>query len=117
MITKEDWLAFLHQLHNKVRNSKGIKLTGMSALNEINNFIMIRFIEKFIDKQKLPEICKFSYLYETFASEKRIKEDNKVIKIEEKNSYKLWKTIYDVKSDKECVIKVQCLKQFKKYLK
>jgi len=34
-ITKEDLLNFTHQLHCKLRGAKGIKLTGLPALNEI----------------------------------------------------------------------------------
>ena len=34
-ISKEDLLAFTHQLHNELRGAKCIKLTGLPALNEI----------------------------------------------------------------------------------
>lgn len=74
---KSTWLQFLEELHNKIRNSKGIKLTGLPALNEISNFLMIKFIEKYIDDEKLPQECKFSYLYKKYATDEKIKEDTR----------------------------------------
>lgn len=116
LINKEDWLGFLHQLHNKVRNSKGIKLTGIPALNEISNFLMFRFVEKYIDEEKLPKFCKFSYLYDKYAADEKINADKKVPDLIDKNSYKLWNTVYNVKND-NCVIKKLLSNDFfKKYL-
>ena len=42
---KEQWLGFLNELHNKIRGSKGLKLTGLPALNEISNFLVLYFID------------------------------------------------------------------------
>ena len=36
-MNQDDLLQFLHSIHNKIRNANGIKLTGLAALNEINN--------------------------------------------------------------------------------
>jgi len=33
-----------------VRNSVGIKLTGLGALNEINNYLLLFFLENKFDK-------------------------------------------------------------------
>ncbi|AYV82944.1 MAG: restriction endonuclease [Hyperionvirus sp.] len=115
MITKDEWLAFLEVLHNKVRNAKGIKLTGMPALNEINNFLLLRFIEKYIDERELAEECKFSDIYEKYATKEIIDADAKIPKLADRNCYKLWDEVYNTKND--CVLK-QLLRDdfFKKYL-
>lgn len=81
IISSSEWLNFMWTLHNKIRNGKGSKLTGMGALNEINNFLLLFFIERNFDKYKLDETCRFSYLYKTFCSKKVITEEkNKVSK-------------------------------------
>ena len=40
--------TFFNKLHNILRNGEAA-LTGMAALNEINNFILLVFIEKNIN--------------------------------------------------------------------
>lgn len=117
MENNNQWLSFLWSLHNKVRNAKGIKLTGISALNEISNFLLFFFMEKKIVKHKLPEYCKFSYLYEKYASKQAYAEDRKQPELVKKNMYLLWHTVYDINNNDDCVIK--CLLKnefFKKYL-
>lgn len=124
-ITKEEWLAFLHSLHKEIRDSKSIKLTGIPALNEISNFLLLYFtdknglIKKEIDKGKLKNECSFEYLYNEYASDKKISDDRKKPDIVDKNSYKLWHMIYDTHDDdiRECVLQ-QLINNdfFKKYL-
>jgi hypothetical protein len=46
IISSTEWLNFIWTLHNKVRNGKGVKLTGLGALNEINNFLLILFLSR-----------------------------------------------------------------------
>lgn len=108
-MTEDEWVQFLWSLHNVVRNSKGIKLTGMAALNEINNFLLIRFAEKkiskFVEDEELPEFCKFSYLYEKYASDEKIKEDTKKKGNESTNAYKLFKKMYYIDGKNGCVMK------------
>jgi type I restriction-modification system DNA methylase subunit/restriction endonuclease S subunit len=103
--TQVEWLVFLHQLHNKVRNAKGLKLTGMPALIEISNFIMFRFLD---DSKELginlQEEDKMIHLYKNYATDEKINEDRKVKLIKDKNSYKLWEAIYDVKQNPDCLI-------------
>jgi len=98
------WLEFLHQLHCKVRNSKGIKLTGMAALNEINNFLLLKFAEDYMEQEKLGKRCNFSWLYKHYASDKRITEDKKCVAGTETNAGKLYRTIYNTNADKGCVL-------------
>ena len=50
MTTTNEWNNFMWTLHNKVRSGKGSKLTGMGALNEINNFLLLFFIERNFNK-------------------------------------------------------------------
>ena len=108
-ITQSDWLSFLHELHNLVRNSKGIKLTGLPALNEISNFLMLYFIEKMgiIEKKKLPVEWKFSSLYNEYLTEDKLKWDDKQHDIEKKNSYQLWQRVYNVNNEKNPCILMQ----------
>ena len=117
----DDWVTFLWALHNEVRNANGIKLTGMAALNEINNFLLIRFadkkIKKLIEKDELPKICKFSYLYKNYASDEKIEEDKHKKGNENTNAYLLHDVMYNIMRKKGCVMK--CLVEhefFQKYL-
>jgi type I restriction-modification system DNA methylase subunit len=113
---KSEWLSFLWTLHNKVRDAKGIKLTGMSALNEINNYLLFFFMEKHVIKHDLPEYCKFSYLYKNYASKEAYEHDKRQPTISDRNTYTLWNTVYNV-SREDCVIR--CLLRndfFRKYL-
>lgn len=117
MENNNQWLAFLWTLHNKVRNAKGIKLTGISALNEISNFLLFFFMENKIVENKLPEYCKFSYLYEKYANKQAYIDDRKQPDLVKKNMYLLWHIVYDINNNDNCVIK--CLLKnefFKKYL-
>ena len=59
-ITKEDLLHFTHQLHCKLRGAKGIKLTGLPALNEIENILFFRFIEERAEIKDIPNEIKFT---------------------------------------------------------
>ena len=64
----------MHTLHNDVRNSRGLKLTGMAALNEINNYLLLFFIERNFHKYlTLDSTCKFSYMYENYCMDEHIK--------------------------------------------
>lgn len=117
IMDNNEWLAFLHQLHCKIRNAKGLKLTGMAALNEINNFLLLRFAEKYVDKEELDEKCKFSYLYETFASNKKIAEDKKKKHNENTNAFLLWRAIYDLNAESPCAMKLLTTNDFfRKYM-
>jgi type I restriction-modification system DNA methylase subunit len=101
-----EWINFLWTLHNKVRNAKGLKLTGMSALNEICNYLLLFFVEKFVDKEQLPEYCKISYLYNEYCTKQSYAEDKKKPYPADRNSYKLWERIYNVNNkDEDCVLR------------
>ena len=57
---------FFHKIHNILRNGEAA-LTGMAALNEINNFILLIFIELQIDKLFGKDSNnKFSYLIKKY---------------------------------------------------
>lgn len=58
----KDYLGFFHKLHCILRDGE-IGLTGLNALNEINNMVLIVFMEQFIKKYNLDEEFKFSYIY------------------------------------------------------
>ena len=63
-INTTSWLSFMDSLHTTVRSGRKVALTGIGALNEINNYLMLFFIEKRFNKYHgLDETCKFSYLY------------------------------------------------------
>jgi len=49
MFTAKSYESFFHKLHNHLRDGE-TSLTGMAALNEINNFILLIFIEPRIDE-------------------------------------------------------------------
>ena len=59
-ITKDDLLNFTHQLHCKLRGAKGIKLTGLPALNEIENILFFRFIEEREEILNISDDIKFT---------------------------------------------------------
>ena len=106
-ITQKKWLDFLHLLHNKLRNGIGIKLTGMSALTEINNFILFRFLD---DSEKfglnIPDELKFKHVYEKYATKEKINEDQKIPYIKDRNCFKLWTHVYDLDDEKTCLLKL-----------
>lgn len=99
-LTQDDLLQFLHSIHNILRNSNGIKLTGMAALNEINNFFALYFIKDKVVSKGLPEECSFDNIYETYCTDEIIKKDNKITndKAETRIGYKLWQDVYDGKN-------------------
>lgn len=108
--TPSSWLNFMWTLHNKVRNGRGVKLTGLGALNEINNFLLLFFIERNFEKYtKLDDTCRFSYIYEHFCSPKAIKEDeeeeNKSKKTRELNLHKKLFIHYSDASNMQCVLR------------
>ena len=109
-ISQKDWLKFLDDLHNKLRNSKGLKLTQMPALYEISNFMLFRFLdsEKIIGI-KIPKEDKMKKMYEKYATDEKIKEDKKTPNICDRNCYKLWDEIYNYKDDKKIEKKDNCL--------
>lgn len=63
MFTAKNYEQFFKKLHNLLRDGES-SLTGMAALNEINNFILLIFIEPRIDEffGKGNDNLKFSYL-------------------------------------------------------
>jgi type I restriction-modification system DNA methylase subunit len=95
-IDSQSWHSLMHALHNDVRNSRGLKLTGMAALNEINNYLLLFFIERNFSKYPtLDETCKFSYMYLNFCTDEHIKYDAKNYsgdpeKNRQLNYYKIW---------------------------
>jgi len=108
VITESDLLQFLHQIHCATRNGKGIKLTGIPSLNEINNFLALYFIKDDITKYGLPEECSFDYLYENYATDKDILNDNKITmdKSDTRKSTQLWKLVYYANdTEHDCIIK------------
>jgi type I restriction-modification system DNA methylase subunit len=107
LITSQSWLNFMWVLHNKLRNARGVKLTGLAALNEINNFLLVFFIERDFDKYKLDDDCKFSYLYEKYCTDKIISSSKNKSSPENNNpTYKkLWDHYCNVGSNMECVVR------------
>ncbi|ULY68545.1 restriction endonuclease [Chlorella virus XW01] len=61
-IMSKDYLGFFHKIHCILRDGE-IGLTGLNALNEINNMVLIVFMEQYIKKYNLDEEFKFSYIY------------------------------------------------------
>lgn len=105
-ITKKEWLDFLHLLHNKLRNGKGIKLTQMPALLEISNFMLFRFLDN--DENlgiKIPDVHKFKHLYKKYATSEKIKEDISIPNMCDRNCFKLWHELYDIQNNIDCLIK------------
>ena len=97
-ITRNDLLKFEHSLHDKLRGGKGIKLTGLPALNEMENIFLFRFIEE--NKEvNLPNDIKFTFLCEKYATDEKIKEDKKIPILKDRNCYKLWHTFYNANND------------------
>ena len=109
MIDQDEMLHFLHSIHNKIRNAKGIKLTGMAALNEINNFFALYFIKDKVVQFGLPKECSFDNIYETYATDNCIKNDKKIseTKYQETSSYKLWHNVF-FRDNRQCVMAQIC---------
>ena len=103
-ITKDDLLNFTHQLHCKLRSAKGIKLTGLPALNEIENILLFRFIEE-IKEINLDKEIKFTRICEKYATDEKIKEDKKQPYLKDKNCYKLWNEFYNEFYNEGCIIR------------
>lgn len=121
-ISSQSWLNFLWSLHNDVRNARGVKLTGMGALNEINNYLLLFFIEREFDEYCLSDDCKLSYMYKEFCTDEKIKEDTKSSGMTEddkkkKNYWKLWNHWCNINS-MECVLrKLAKSMKIQKYIK
>ena len=110
--TSNDWLNFMWTLHNKVRNGKGIKLTGLAALNEINNFLLIFFISKKFKDYGIDEKYSFFTMYENFCNP-TLKDNNKDNKL-----YKQLHEYYCGPSNNNCVLRILLDNNIiKKYLK
>ena len=101
-ISREDLLQFTHQLHCKLRGAKGIKLTGLPALNEIENILFFRFIEE-RKEIKLDDDIKFSVICKKYATDEKIKEDKKIPNLKDRNCFKLWDEFYNTENEK-CII-------------
>ena len=97
-ITRDELLKFEHSLHCKLRGAKGIKLTGLPALNEIENILLFKFIEE-NEEVNLPNDIKFTFLCEKYATDDKIKEDKKIPNIKDRNYYKLWDTFYNANNE------------------
>ena len=116
-ITKENLLNFTHQLHCKLRGAKGIKLTGLPALNEIENILFFRFMEERKEIRDIPNEIKFTKICEKYATDEKIQEDNKIPTLSERNCYKLWVDFYDGTNQDCILIKYFGNQQVKKYIK
>jgi hypothetical protein len=66
MSSNKDYLAFFHKLHCILRDGE-IGLTGLNALNEINNMVLILFMEQYVDTYDMDESNKFSYIYNKYV--------------------------------------------------
>ena len=109
-ISKEDLLNFTHQLHNKLRGAKGIKLTGLPALNEIENILFFRFMEEIDEIKDIPDDITFTSICEKYATDEKIKEDKKEPHIGKRNCFKLWDEFYNASNtNKESCIIAQYL--------
>ena len=120
-IDTKSWLNFMWSLHNDVRQSRGLKLTGLGALNEINNYLLLFFMERRFDKYSLSDECRFSYLYHNFCSDEKIKNDSKLIDYDDRtkyNHYKVWNHWCNTGKNSNCVLRQMANSELlKKYLK
>jgi type I restriction-modification system DNA methylase subunit/restriction endonuclease S subunit len=120
-IDTKSWLNFIWSLHNDVRQSRGLKLTGLGALNEINNYLLLFFMERRFDKYSLSDECRFSYLYHNFCSDEKIKNDSKLIDYDDRtkyNHYKVWNHWCNTGKNSNCVLRQMANSELlKKYLK
>lgn len=112
-MNQDDLLQFLQSVHNKIRNANGIKLTGLSALNEINNFFALYFIKDIVVKKGLPKECSFDEIYKKYATDEIIKSDKKFLSSElnSKMSFKLWEDVYSAK-EPNCLMKQIVLNEY-----
>jgi len=111
-ISEQDLLQFTHQLHCKLRK----KVTGLSALNEIENIMLFRFIEERKDI-KLKDNITFSKICEKYATDDKIKEDKKEPTFNKRNCYKLWEAVYDISNDNCMILEYHNNDIIKKYIK
>ena len=120
-IDTKSWLNFMWSLHNDVRQSRGLKLTGLGALNEINNYLLLFFMERRFNKYNLSDECRFSYLYHNFCSDEKIKNDSKLIDYDDRtkyNHYKVWNHWCNTGKNSNCVLRQMANSELlKKYLK
>ena len=120
-IDTKSWLNFIWSLHNDVRQSRGLKLTGLGALNEINNYLLLFFMERRFNKYNLSDECRFSYLYHNFCSDEKIKNDSKLIDYDDRtkyNHYKVWNHWCNTGKNSNCVLRQMANSELlKKYLK
>ena len=117
IISSSDWLNFIWTLHNKVRNGKGIKLTGLGALNEINNFLLILFLSRKLKDYDLDQTCSLKYMYDTFCSPEAEQKEKK-LKNPNYHNYKKLHEHYCDPTNEDCVlIKLINNDIIKKYLK
>jgi type I restriction-modification system DNA methylase subunit len=121
--TTGTWLSFMHSLHNTVRTGRKVTLTGLGALNEINNYLLLFFIEREFPTYKLDDDCRFSHLYFNYCTDSKIAEDKK-INWSDKNAllssnyYKLWNHWCNTGKNPNCVLrKLANNNIIKKYLK
>ena len=117
IISSSDWLNFIWTLHNKVRNGKGIKLTGLGALNEINNFLLILFLSRKLKDYDLDQTCSLKYMYDTFCSPEAEQKEKK-LKDPNYHNYKKLHEHYCDPTNEDCVLlKLINNDIIKKYLK
>jgi type I restriction-modification system DNA methylase subunit len=100
--TLNGFMSYLHSLHNTLRNGE-TSLTGLPALNEINNILTILFIEKNIvtEKYDLDEKCQFSWIWNNIVYKYNTAKNEPD---ERKYLARLWNTYANVHDD-ECVIR------------
>lgn len=65
-MTQKDYGQYFHKLHCILRNGE-LGLTGMPALNEINNIVLLLFIEPSLGKFEIDNKYSFSYLYNNYV--------------------------------------------------
>lgn len=117
IISSSDWLNFIWTLHNKVRNGKGVKLTGLGALNEINNFLLILFLSRKLKDYDLDQTCSLKYMYDTFCSPEAEQKEKK-LKNPNYHNYKKLHEHYCDPTNEDCVLlKLINNDIIKKYLK
>ena len=117
IISSSDWLNFIWTLHNKVRNGKGVKLTGLAALNEINNFLLILFLSRKLKDYDLDDTCSLKYMYDTFCSPEAEQKEKK-LKDPNYHNYKKLHEHYCDPTNEDCVLlKLINNDIIKKYLK
>ena len=61
-MSNKDYIGFFHKLHCILRDGE-VGITGLAALNEINNMVFMIFIEQYSKKYEMSDNEKFSYVY------------------------------------------------------